>query len=109
MKGEDPVQKFDSEKAARVWQRVRNEEPVPVELSALPGFAAAENELTELLRRLSRQARCPPCKEDGQAGRRGDFLHFLHYQGYPHWLCLSLRRADDGCCEKSFAGRNSDF
>ena len=49
------MQNYDSEKAARVWQRVRNEEPVPVELSALPGFAAAENELAELLRRLSRQ------------------------------------------------------
>ena len=49
------MQQYDSEKTARVWQRVRGETPGPQELSGLPGLAALEWELAELYRRLSRQ------------------------------------------------------
>lgn len=47
------MERYDSEKAARVWQRVRGEGEMP--LSGLPGMAAAEQTMAESLRQLQRQ------------------------------------------------------
>lgn len=50
------MQQYDSEKAARVWQRVRGEaqpEQMP-ELAELPGFAAEESALAALYRQMAK-------------------------------------------------------
>ena len=49
------MQKFDSEKAARVWQRVQSESPEPRELSGLPLLAAEERILASWLRQLGKR------------------------------------------------------
>ena len=43
------MQNFDSDKAARVWQRVRSEEEALPELATLPTLAAQELELARQL------------------------------------------------------------
>lgn len=50
------MQQYDSEKAARVWQRVRGEtQPErPTELAELPGFAAEESTLAALYRQMAK-------------------------------------------------------
>ena len=49
------MQNFDSDKAARVWQRVRSEAPTAQELSGLPALAMLETELEAYFRRLARR------------------------------------------------------
>ena len=49
------MERFDSEKAARVWQRVRSDGSEEQELSGLPALIAAEAELAALYKRIGKQ------------------------------------------------------
>ena len=49
------MQQYDSEKAARVWQRVRSDEPARQDLSDLPAMAVQELTLAAFYRSLAKQ------------------------------------------------------
>jgi len=49
------MEHYDSDKAARVWQRVRGEAPMPAEIPGLPALIAAEAELQGLYRSMAKQ------------------------------------------------------
>ena len=49
------MEHYDSDKAARVWQRVRGEAPMPAEIPGLPALIAAEAELQALYRSMAKQ------------------------------------------------------
>ena len=56
------MQNFDSDKAARVWQRVRSEEGALPELATLPTLAAQELELATYYQRLARTELAKQCR-----------------------------------------------
>ena len=49
------MERFDSEKAARVWQRVRSEGGDDSALGGIAGLSAAEAELAVLFKRIGKQ------------------------------------------------------
>ena len=49
------MERYDSDKAARVWQRVRGEASAPAEIPGLPALIAGEAELQALYRSMARQ------------------------------------------------------
>ena len=49
------MERFDSEKAARVWQRVRSDSGDESTLSGIAGLSGAEAELAALFKRVAKQ------------------------------------------------------